>query len=34
MARDVAATLDAVLAPLQLSVSQLKAKERYAEDVF
>ncbi len=34
MARDVAETLDAVLAPLQLSVSQLKAKERYAEDVF
>ena len=26
--------LDAVLAPLQMSVSQLKAKERYAEDVF
>jgi sulfite reductase (NADPH) flavoprotein alpha-component len=34
MARDVADTLDAVLAPLQLSISQLKAKERYAEDVF
>ncbi len=34
MARDVAETLDAVLAPLQLSISQLKAKERYAEDVF
>ena len=34
MARDVVQTLDAVLAPLQLSVSQLKAKERYAEDVF
>ena len=29
-----AATLDAILAPLQLSVPQLKAKERYAEDVF
>ena len=27
-------TLDMVLAPLQLSVSTLKAKERYAEDVF
>ena len=34
MARDVAETLDVVLAPLQLSVSKLKAKERYAEDVF
>lgn len=34
MAHDVAETLDAVLAPLQLSISQLKAKERYAEDVF
>jgi len=34
MARDVAETLDAVLAPLQSSISQLKAKERYAEDVF
>jgi sulfite reductase (NADPH) flavoprotein alpha-component len=34
MARDVVQTLDALLAPLQLSVSQLKAKERYAEDVF
>ena len=34
MAHDVAATLDAILAPLQLSVPQLKAKERYAEDVF
>jgi sulfite reductase (NADPH) flavoprotein alpha-component len=30
----VAEALDAVLAPLHLSVSQLKAKERYAEDVF
>ncbi len=34
MAQGVAEALDAVLAPLQLSVSQLKAKERYAEDVF
>jgi sulfite reductase (NADPH) flavoprotein alpha-component len=34
MAQGVAETLDAVLAPLQMSVSQLKAKERYAEDVF
>ncbi|HUH58790.1 MAG TPA: PepSY domain-containing protein [Candidimonas sp.] len=34
MARDVAETLDAVLAPLQLNVAGLKAKERYAEDVF
>ncbi|WEN14230.1 PepSY domain-containing protein [Rhodanobacter sp. AS-Z3] len=34
MARDVTLTLDAILAPLQLSVAQLKAKERYAEDVF
>ena len=34
MAQGVAETLDAVLAPLQLSVSALKAKERYAEDVF
>lgn len=34
MACDVVKTLDAVLAPLQLSVAQLKAKERYAEDVF
>ncbi len=34
MARDVAVTLDVVLAPLQLSVAKLKAKERYAEDVF
>ena len=34
MAHDAAETLDTVLAPLQLSVSQLKAKERYAEDVF
>ncbi|WP_027996376.1 PepSY domain-containing protein [Simplicispira psychrophila] len=34
MAHDVAETLDTLLAPLCLSVSQLKAKERYAEDVF
>nr|WP_221302774.1 PepSY domain-containing protein [Quisquiliibacterium transsilvanicum] len=34
MAHDVAETLDALLAPLHLSVRQLKAKERYAEDVF
>ena len=34
MAHDVAQALDAVLAPLHLSVSQLNAKERYAEDVF
>ena len=34
MAQGVAETLDEVLAPLQLSVSALKAKERYAEDVF
>lgn len=34
MAQGVAETLDAVLAPLQLSVSALKAKERYAEDIF
>ncbi|MDP3375638.1 MAG: PepSY domain-containing protein [Hydrogenophaga sp.] len=34
MAQGVAETLDMVLAPLQLSVSTLKAKERYAEDVF
>jgi len=34
MAQGVADALDAVLAPLQLSVAQLKAKERYAEDVF
>ena len=26
--------LDAVLAPLQLSVANLKSRERYAEDVF
>ena len=34
MAQGVAEALDAVLAPLQLSVAQLKAKERYAEDIF
>ena len=34
MAQGVAEAMDVVLAPLQLSVSQLKAKERYAEDVF
>lgn len=34
MAQGVAKTLDMVLAPLQLSVATLKAKERYAEDVF
>lgn len=34
MADGVAEALDAVLAPLRLSVRQLKAKDRYAEDVF
>ena len=34
MAQGVEAALDAVLAPLSLSVQQLKAKERYAEDIF
>lgn len=34
MAHGVAETLDIVLAPLQLSVAKLKAKERYAEDIF
>lgn len=34
MAHGVAEALDAILAPMQLSVPQLKAKERYAEDVF
>jgi sulfite reductase (NADPH) flavoprotein alpha-component len=34
MAHGVAETLDAILAPLHLSVAQLKAKDRYAEDVF
>ena len=34
MAHGVAEALDAILAPLQLSTATLKAKERYAEDVF
>jgi sulfite reductase (NADPH) flavoprotein alpha-component len=34
MAQGVADALDTVLASLQLSVAKLKAKERYAEDVF
>ena len=34
MATGVAEALDALLAPLHLSVSKLKAKERYAEDIF
>ena len=34
MAKGVAEALDVILAPLQLSVAQLKAKERYAEDIF
>jgi sulfite reductase (NADPH) flavoprotein alpha-component len=34
MAEGVAKALDEVLLPLQLSVSSLKARERYAEDVF
>ena len=34
MAQGVAETLDEVLAPLQLRVAALKARERYAEDVF
>ncbi|KQB55817.1 MULTISPECIES: PepSY domain-containing protein [Acidovorax] len=34
MAQGVAEALDAVLEPLQLSVAALKAKERYAEDIF
>ena len=34
MAQDVAQALDEILAPLQSSVRQLKAKGRYAEDVF
>lgn len=34
MAQGVAEALDVILAPLQLSVSTLKAKERYAEDIF
>ena len=34
MAKGVVEALDVILAPLQLSVAQLKAKERYAEDIF
>lgn len=34
MAQGVAEALDGVLAPLQLDVATLKAKERYAEDIF
>ncbi|MEO5793619.1 MAG: PepSY domain-containing protein [Rhodoferax sp.] len=34
MAQGVEAALDAVLLPLRLSVQQLKAKGRYAEDIF
>ena len=34
MAQGVAQALDMALAPLHLDVSTLKAKERYAEDVF
>jgi len=34
MARSVAETLNEILASMQLSVQQLKAKGRYAEDVF
>ncbi len=34
MAQGVAEAMDAVLAPLQLSVAKLKASARYAEDVF
>lgn len=34
MAQGVAEALDELLAPLSLSVNALKAKERYAEDVF
>lgn len=34
MAQGVAEALDTVLAPLHLSVAQLKAQARYAEDVF
>ncbi|MBA4329176.1 MAG: oxidoreductase, partial [Polaromonas sp.] len=34
MAHGVTEALDGVLAPLQLSVAKLKARERYAEDVF
>ena len=34
MAQGVTEALDAVLAPLHLNVRALKAKERYAEDIF
>jgi sulfite reductase (NADPH) flavoprotein alpha-component len=34
MAHGVTEVLDELLAPLNLSVAQLKAEERYAEDVF
>ncbi len=34
MAQGVADALDTVLAPLKLTVQQLKAEERYAEDIF
>lgn len=34
MARDVAETLNQILSALRLSVAQLKARGRYAEDVF
>ena len=34
MAHGVAETLDQILGALRLSVAQLKAKGRYAEDVF
>ena len=34
MARGVAEALDGILSALRLSVAQLKAKGRYAEDVF
>ena len=34
MAHSVSAVLDDILAPIQMSVSQLKALARYAEDIF
>lgn len=34
MAKGVTEALDAILAPLHLNVAQIKAKERYAEDIF
>ena len=34
MGRDVAEALDGILGTLRLSVQQLKAKGRYAEDLF